>query len=143
MQNDERDYARCSLAMMRPNAVFVFGSNLAGIHKRGSAFDARFVWRAPMGEGIGRVSQRAYALPTKDGNLESLRLKKIAAHVEVFLDYAAHHLSETFVVTRIGCGYAGYVDEVIAPMFEGYPHNCDMPESWTKLLTIAPTLTIF
>ena len=109
--------------------IFVFGSNLAGIHGAGAAKCAREEHGAIMGQGIGRQGN-SYGIPTKDENLKTLPLERIAPFVAGFLTYARENLNATFQVTRIGCGLAGYTDTDIAPMFQGAPDNCELPEGW-------------
>jgi len=109
--------------------IFVFGSNLAGRHGKGAALDAKNLWDAEYGVGEGRTG-RAYAIPTKDGNLKRRTLFQIGASVSKFKEYATAHPELTFFVTRIGCGLAGYKDDDIGPMFEGSPDNCELPPGW-------------
>lgn len=109
--------------------IFVFGSNLAGRHGKGAAKDAVKFHGAIYGQAVGRQGD-SYAIPTKDAYLNPLPLDKIEPFVEEFLIYAEKHPREQFQVTRIGCGLAGYTDEQIAPMFDGAPPNCELPEGW-------------
>lgn len=111
------------------NTVFVFGSNLAGRHGKGAALTAKEVYGAIYGQGEGRQGN-SYAIPTKDHNLETLPLCRIEHYVKKFLAYALIHPDELFLVTRVGCGLAGYTDEQIAPMFADAPSNCELPEEW-------------
>jgi hypothetical protein len=113
--------------------IFVFGSNLAGRHGAGAAWVAQRVFGAKYGLGIGRSGQ-SYAIPTKDATLNTLALEYIHHHVKEFLEYARHHKDETFFVTRIGCGLAGYSNKDIAPMFRGAPDNCMFEQSWKEYL---------
>ena len=113
------------------NAIFVFGSNLAGRHGKGAALYAMQNHAAEYGIGVGRTGN-AYAIPTKDRNLNTLPLTQIHEHVEDFLFYAERHPELTFKVTRIGCGLAGYTDTDIAPMFANAPANCLLPDEWKK-----------
>lgn len=113
--------------------IFVFGSNLAGRHGAGAARFARDNYDAIYGQGIGRQGE-SYAIPTKDTELKTLPLDAIQREVFSFLDYARQHPNETFLVTRIGCGLAGYTDTDIAPMFREAPKNCILPGEWTALL---------
>lgn len=106
---------------LEPSEVFVFGSNLAGRHGAGAAKDA-MKFGAQYGRGIGRQGQ-SYALPTKGNNLRTLALSEIASFVQDFLDYARSQPSTRFLVTRIGCGLAGYRDAEVAPLFAGAPTN--------------------
>lgn len=113
--------------------IFVFGSNLAGRHGKGAALTARFSHGAIYGQGYGRQGN-SFAIPTKDHQLRTLPLNDIQTYVGKFLNYARADQSEIFNVTRIGCGYAGYKDEDIAPMFKNAPANCHLPEQWIELL---------
>ncbi len=115
---------------MNPNdAIFVFGSNLAGRHGKGAARYARVHHGAIYGNGWGRQGN-SWAIPTKDGNLKTLPLDKIRFFVECFIRYAMLEPNLTFNVTRIGCGLAGYRDDQIAPMFASVPKNCNLPKGW-------------
>lgn len=109
--------------------VFVFGSNLAGRHGAGAALWARENKGAIYGQGVGMQGD-SYAIPTKDEHLETLPLDVIGAHVEQFLIFAENHPELKFQVTRVGCGLAGYNDDDIAPMFDGAPPNCVLPDGW-------------
>ena len=109
--------------------IFVFGSNLAGRHGKGAALDARKLHGAEYGVGIGRTGN-AYAVPTKDERLKTLPLEAIAKHVADFIAYAEANPKLQFLVTRIGCGLAGYSDNQISPMFANAPSNCLLPDGW-------------
>lgn len=109
--------------------IFVFGSNLAGRHGKGAALCAAKEHGAIYGRGIGRQGN-SYAIPTKDRDLHTLSLSTIQIYVNNFLHYAELNPTETFNVTRIGCGLAGYTDTDIAPMFADAPPNCQLPQGW-------------
>lgn len=109
--------------------IFVFGSNLAGRHGRGAALTALKQWGAEYGVGRGRTGM-AYALPTKDRALAPLSLRQIKYNVDEFIAYAMSELDLTFIVTKVGCGLAGYSEDDIAPMFARAPENCQLPEGW-------------
>lgn len=113
--------------------IFVFGSNLAGVHGAGAARVARFEHGAELGVGVGRTGN-AYALPTKDHNIRTLSLGVVSRYVDQFLEHAAAHPEENFQVTRIGCGLAGFTDEEIAPLFKSAPINCLFDEAWRPWL---------
>lgn len=113
--------------------IFVFGSNLAGIHGAGAARAAVNFHGARMRVGVGRTGN-AYALPTKDMTIRTLPLSKIAGYVQGFCDYAGANLDCKFFVTRIGCGLAGYNDSEIAPLFRKAPGNCHLPIEWKPYL---------
>lgn len=109
--------------------VFVFGSNLAGRHGAGAAAFAKKHHGAINGQGIGRQGD-SYGIPTKDAEIETLPLPRIKTYVDDFIEYAKKHPNDDFIVTRVGCGLAGYVDEDISPMFRQAPSNCILPTGW-------------
>lgn len=114
--------------------VFVFDSNLAGRHGKGVALHALHCHGATYGEGWGRQGH-SYAIPTKDGSLKVLSLVDIQTHVDWFRSYALLHEHETFFLTCIGCGLAGYRDEDMAPLFHSMSSNVILPEEWLEHLT--------
>lgn len=112
--------------------VFVFGSNLSGIHGAGAA-RAALQFGAKSGCGVGPMG-RTYAIPTKGHMLGVLDLGLIEQFVVEFKKHAAFHTDRQFFITRIGCGLAGYADKDIAPMFRGIGDNCSVAEEWQKFL---------
>jgi hypothetical protein len=115
--------------------IFVFGSNLGGVHGAGAAKKALQSYGAVYGKGQG-LHGDSYAIPTKDYDIKTMPLDHIAIHVDSFKRYAKQmaRINIEFFVTRIGCGLAGYKDSDIAPMFKDSPTNCDFPEEWKEYL---------
>lgn len=116
-----------------PDAIFVFGSNLAGRHGKGAALFALKHRGAIYGRGEG-LQGHSYAIPTKDGRLKTLHTEEIARHVAKFIEFATANPSLHFEVTAIGCGLAGYDPSQIAPLFQGAPPNCSLPVSFAAHL---------
>ena len=113
--------------------IFVFGSNLAGVHGAGSAKAAYKLHGARKGVGEGRTGN-AYAIPTKaTWRDKAMPLAEIVLYVKDFIGYATAHPELTFDVVRIGCGLAGYEDAQIAPMFIGAPDNVNLPFGWRDI----------
>ena len=113
--------------------IFVFGSNLSGIHGAGAAAFAVKVHGAKFGVGEG-MQGNCYALPTKGLQIEPMSLKNIEVHVKIFMDYARNNPEERFQVTKIGCGLGGHKDCDIAPMFRDSPQNCYFDIDWRPWL---------
>lgn len=115
---------------LKENEIFVFGSNLAGMHGGGAARIARLHFGAVMGKGVGLQGQ-SYAIPTMQGGVEAIR-----PYVNDFLDFAKHHPEMQFLVTPIGCGIAGFEAEDIAPLFEKAKEmkNISLPESFWEVI---------
>jgi hypothetical protein len=117
----------------RKNQVFVFGSNKAGRHGAGAAKAAHKHYGAEYYTGFG-LQGRSYAIPTKDFSIQTLPLEDIKYYVDIFLRFASTNPQMEFMVTRIGCGLAGYEDKDIAPMFKGASDNCSFAEQWKPFL---------
>lgn len=115
------------------NEIFVFGSNLSGIHGAGAARAAAQWYGAKNGTGIGLTGD-AYAIPTKDQRIQTMSLDVIVHYIRGFNDFAKARPDLQFFLTRIGCGLAGYTDKDIAPLFEIALDNVDYPEQWAPFL---------
>lgn len=102
-----------------PEMIFVFGSNLAGRHGLGAAKHAKEHYGAVYGIGEGPTGN-AYAIPTKDENLNVRPLSDIEVSIRRFLEYASMS-NDVFKVTPIGCGLAGYSVQQIRAIFLKYP----------------------
>lgn len=115
---------------LEPGEIFVFGSNLAGVHGGGAARIALEKFGAVPGQGVG-LQGRSYAIPTMQGGVETVR-----PYVEEFVDFARRHQELTFLVTRIGCGIAGFRDEEIAPLFADALKmpNVVLPETFVNVI---------
>jgi len=114
--------------------IFVFGSNLAGIHGAGAAKVAKDQFGAPFGAGFGLMG-KAFAIPTKNETVDTLDLMEIQKYVQLFVQFTHYFPQWSFFVTRVGCGLAGYSDSQIAPMFKG-AKNCSFAETWKPYLEI-------
>lgn len=113
------------------NLVFVFGSNLSGVHGKGAALHAKKHWGAQQGVGAGRTGN-SYALPTKDYVLKTLTLPAISRHIKDFVDYATENPDELFLLTPIGTGLAGYTRKEIWGLLQEHslPDNIVLTSSW-------------
>ena len=111
---------------LQPNEIFVFGSNLKGMHGGGAAYIAYRKFGAIMGQGVGLQGQ-SYAIPTMQGGVETIK-----PYVDEFIAFAKDNKNLTFLVTRIGCGIAGFTDDEISPLFEKAhdAENIVLPPGW-------------
>ena len=116
--------------------IFVFGSNLGGKHMGGAARFAYEKFGAEWGVGDGPSGQ-CYAIPTMHGGLEDIRL-----YAEKFIAYAKAHPMNRFLLTRVGCGIAGFKDSDMAQLFEDVLDipNIAYPRQWLPYMTIDYTL---
>lgn len=133
---NKKKYTPRKITELANNEIFVFGSNLDGLHYGGAAKVA-MQWGAIMGQGVGLQGQ-TYAIPTMEGSID-----KIKFYVDEFIDFARINTQYTFLVTRIGCGIAGYKSEEIAQLF-GKAVDLDniiLPEDFVECIN--PELNIF
>ena len=100
------------ISELAENEIFVFGSNLAGAHGGGAARLAYRKFGAVWGEGVG-LHGRTYAIPTMQGGVQTIK-----PYVDEFIRFAKESPRLIFLVTRIGCGIAGFQDRDIAPLFK-------------------------
>ena len=106
---------------LKPNEIFVFGSNLQGYHGGGAARLAMNQWGAVWGQGTGLQGQ-TYAIPTMQGGIGTIR-----PYIDQFIKFAQNDPERTFLVTEIGCGIAGVRPADIAPLFK---NAINIPNIW-------------
>jgi len=117
------------ITQLMEDEIFVFGSNLEGMHYGGAARTA-CRWGAIMGQGVGMQGQ-TYAIPTMSGSVAS-----IVPFVDEFIRFAKANPDMRFLVTEIGCGIAGYTPNEIAPLFRDAvsAENICLPERFWEVL---------
>jgi hypothetical protein len=124
--------------------IFVFGSNMAGIHGAGAALLAVNFYGARNGVSMAQEG-RSYAIPTKDERIRTLSLKRISEYAQAAIRYMSHRISnahQRYWFTAVGTGLAGYQHEDIAPMFETFrtsvvgdlTEHLSFPEEWREFL---------
>jgi len=106
-----REFTPERISQLKPNEIFVFGSNLAGAHGGGAARLAYDRFGAVWGQGVGLQGQ-SYGIPTMHGGVDVIK-----PYVDEFIAFAKQHPEMKFFVTKIGCGIAGFATEEIAPLF--------------------------
>lgn len=123
-------YTPENITSLDRDEVFVFGSNLAGIHAGGAARVAYERFGAIMGQGVG-IQGQSYAIPTMQGGVETIK-----PYVDEFISLAREWDQTTFYVTRIGCGIAGFKDDEIAPLFVDALelYNVRLPKSFVDII---------
>lgn len=134
-RTEQPNIASGKIDVLEKDEIFVFGSNLAGQHKGGAAKAAHLKFGAEWGVGVGLTGQ-AYAIPTMQGGVETIK-----PYVDEFIEFAKVHTDLKFLVTRIGCGIAGFKDEEIAPLFKKAMsvYNIFLPKEFYDII-VAPYL---
>jgi len=119
------------ISELKENEIFVFGSNLAGAHGGGAARLAYERFGAIWGQGVG-LQGRSYAIPTMQGGVDTIK-----PYVDDFRQFALQHPEYKFLVTRIGCGIAGFTAEEIAPLFISAVelNNVVLPKDFVRVIS--------
>jgi len=111
------------ITSLNSKQVFVFGSNIEGHHIAGAAKQAYEQFGAIWGVGVG-LAGKSYAIPTMGDWVD------LQTYVEQFKEFAKDNPDKEFLLTRIGCGIAGYSDAEIKPLFDDAPKNVVKPKEW-------------
>lgn len=130
--NWDKRIASDRISELADGEIFVFGSNLAGKHGGGAARIALDKFGAIWGKGVGLQGQ-CYAIPTMQGGVDTIK-----PYVDDFIEFAKTHPEMRFLVTRIGCGIAGFTDSEIAPLFKDAVavDNIYLPKVFWQEITI-------
>lgn len=107
-----RDYAPETILTLESDQIFVFNNNSTGDSNFATAIAARRYHNAQKGVAEG-LSGETYSIPTDGGS--TLEIQK---HVDKFISFAKANPQFEFLVTKIGCGAAGYSEDQIAPLFK-------------------------
>lgn len=120
------------ITALASNERFVFGSNLAGRHGAGAARQAMDDFGAEYGVGEG-LTGSAYAFPTLDEHFQKVPLRSLVASRDRLYATAAQHPELTFLLTKVGCGLAGFEESTMRALFcapVARPANIILPEDW-------------
>lgn len=138
VQLSEYKFTPDNITSLKPNEIFVFGSNTQGRHGFGAAKTAMsFGAKYNQAEGL---QGQTYAIITKDltkpkdEQLKSVPLEKIGKGIQDMLLYAKANQDKTFLVTKLGSSLAGYTVEEIAGLFKRLekfiPDNVILPQEY-------------
>lgn len=118
------------ITSLKENEIFVFGSNLSGNHGGGAALLAYRRFGAIWGQGVGLQGQ-SYGIPTMHGGLDA-----IEPYVNQFIAFAIQRQELFFLVTKVGCGIAGFTVNEIAPLFKDAMNvkNIALPQEFWDVL---------
>lgn len=127
---DKRRVSPQWITTLADDEIFVFGSNLEGLHGGGAALLAYERFGAIWGQGTG-LQGKSYGIPTMHGGIDA-----IAPYVDEFIAFAREHRELKFLVTEIGCGIAGFTIEEMAPLFKDAmdEENIYLPQRFIRIL---------
>jgi len=147
---------------LKPNQIFVFGSNPEGRHGAGAAKTANDKFGAKYGNGRG-LQGKSYALVTKNlkaGFIEketgikyekagerSVSKDQIINNIKELYDTAIQNADKEYLVAYSVDGKKnlnGYTDQEMANMFSSFsiPSNMVFEKEFSKLLKSQPTTKV-
>lgn len=130
----DRNYTPDYIERLLPGQIFVFGSNVLGYHTGGASGKAIRKFGAVWGEPEGLQGQ-SYAIPVDHGK-NVRKDEEVKKAIDRFISFARSHQELLFLVTRIGCGIAGYHDDEIAGFFKDALSldNVSLPKSFVDAI---------
>lgn len=114
---------------LKDNQIFVFGSNMAGQHLGGAARQAHEQFGAEMGIGEG-ITGQCYAFPTLERDFNKREIRSLEASRDRLYSTCRSLPEKEFLLTKVGCGIAGYPEEEMKNLFVDAPKNLILPEEW-------------
>jgi hypothetical protein len=124
-----------NITSLKPNEVFVYGTNQYARHIGGAAASAIRFFGAMFGECPAGLLGSSYGIITTSFNSTPITIDTIKRQVEVLYDFAQLRPELTFYVTKIGTGLAGFPLEEIANIFRDLsltkPVNIILPKEFT------------
>ena len=139
VQSGQREYTPENITSLKPNEIFVFGSNTEGRHGSGTAKIAMDKFGAKYGQAEGLQGQ-SYAIVTKDlsKGKRSVSLDSIREQIFYLVDRAKYEdlKNNKIYVTKIGTNLAGFTTAEIKELFrqvdyqEGIPDNIILPKEF-------------
>lgn len=118
------------ITSLKNDQIFVFGSNLGGIHTGGAAKQAKEQFGAIEGHGEGYQGQ-SYAFPTLTSLYQKRPMVRLKQSVKKLYECCEKYPHKQFLMTSVGTGIAGYEIEFMKSIFaKPYPRNLVMPQEW-------------
>jgi hypothetical protein len=124
---------KCMITKLKKNEIFVFGSNLNGAHAGGAALLAFQKFGAVMGVGDG-ITGSSYAFPTLDKKMQKVSISAFKKSVKKLYETCKENPSKVFLLTKVGCGIAGFAEREVQELFKSPPTNLVLPEDWREIV---------
>lgn len=129
-----KEFTTENITSLKPNEVFVFGSNRNGNHLGGAAAVAYAKFGAEWGVGEG-LTGKSYALPTLNEGMEKVTEDELRDSFVKFLEFADANRQMTFLLTKVGCGIAGWDVETVKKIFWQAAAKVSPDPDWTGIPT--------
>ena len=120
-----------NITELKNNQIFVFGSNANGNHAGGAAKLAVDKFGAIYGQSEGLQGQ-SYAIVTLSETMEKVKLEDISKSIDELYQFADDNPDLDFIVTKIGCGIAGFEEKEMSELFKTKekPFNIILPKEF-------------
>ena len=139
--NTIREYTPDNITFLKPNEIFVFGSNEGSskggkpTHGAGAALLAKQKFGAIQGQSKGLQGQSYAVITKKYWDVEkSSSLSEIGKELQNMILFARANPNKKFLVTKLGSSLAGYSIEEIKSLFEKLkniiPDNVILPREY-------------
>lgn len=124
-------YTPENIEELKEYEIIVVGTNMAGSHGGGAARFAheRFGLVDGVGEGL---SGQTYAFPTLNKDFSKREISQMIYSKAKLYHVAYENPDKTFLVTKVGCGIAGFSFEEMREVFAGLvPYNVILPKEFS------------
>lgn len=118
-----------NITELKPNQIFIFGSNLLWQHWWWAARLAYEKFWAKMWVGEW-LTWQCYAFPTLDENYNRLNWFCLEISVLLLFECCKENSSKQFLLTKVWCWIAWFKEEDIKKIFRGSPKNLIKPKWW-------------
>jgi len=133
----KREYTPENITSLKPNEVFVFGSNAEGVHGKGAALLAKQKFGAIQGQSEGLQGQSYAVITKKNWRVQkSSTLTEIEDNLHDMIMFANENPNKKFLVTKLGSSLAGYNVQEIKNIFQrlydviGITDNVILPKEY-------------
>lgn len=135
VKEQQLQYTSADISELKPNEIFVFGSNAEGVHGRGAALVAKEKFGAKQGQAEGLQGQSYAVITKKNWRVpKSSTLEEIRDQISKLLEFAKQNSNNKFLVTKLGSSLAGYSTQEIKSIFNSLtseiPDNIVLPEEY-------------
>lgn len=117
------------ITALTPDQIIVVGTNMNGHHYGGAAAQAHEDFGLAWGIAEG-LSGQTYAFPTLEREMTRRGMKALERSRDKLFEAAKALPDKTFLLTKVGCGIAGYTEDEIRPLFANAPSNIIRPSDW-------------
>lgn len=115
------------------NEIYVFASNLAGLHRETYSQVAIQLYGAETGTYLGLLGS-SYAIPVKDRFVRPLTIEEIRKYVAAFKEFTLSRPDLNFYVVRLDNCTKLLNTWQVAMLFVGCGKNCRFPVQWKPYL---------